>query len=523
MDEIKIQLNDSLIKIKKGATLASILSEVNAYHLDGTIIGIGQSGKGLVDKKPKFKISTNKGDVVFEVHFKGGKEIVFDGIVGSDAKLVNVSPRAISIGPFPFFTDCKYQEYEMSEGDVALDYAGHESDNACLIMCKGKHRAFYSLASPIPLGRVLSGKETLLHLTPEDHILGISRLPPSVHMRRASLSKVKDLDIKIQKEGTWIQTYASAKMGDTTPESGELFLREVKVGAIACKAETSSFLMSDGARGFRITERNSLDRKRGTISIRNAGKNSGQFYYYKRNRQGANSHTVIGEIIQGMELLELGKLGDTISLLTEPRVIDCVGMTQTEAYGHLSTLDLKQSRKGDAGDNAIVVKQIPSSALKMGQDRIIETVGLMKENLIPVQLFEDRAPSSVRFFRAVTGLTYGSIGALHISLNYSKLAGSIFVEGDIRNADEPDLDPENVPTGLVSSGFIGITNSVVTRMGTIGIRLDESGEFGPTCENLESTNIMGKVLGNSQEQLKKCNKDQIVYIEEVSRFPNNSP
>lgn len=515
MAAIRILVNGSPTVIEKGATIASVLSQVNAYHVKGSIVAIGHGQRRNPVEMPRYRLSTNKGDVIFETSVENIGRHSFEGLMGSKSKLINVSAKSVSIGPFVSCMSGRYQEYELLDGDIAMDNAGRGSGNSCLVISKGRHRAYYSLVPPVPVGRVLSGKKTVLALTPDDTVLGICRLPPSVQACMMAVRKATDLEVKITKEGTSVFTFAEATVNYSVPRCSELFLRASEGGIIRCELDTSTCLMADGLKGIRITGRNAVERKRGSISIRNDGKNSGKFYFYKRNRQGSVAHTVIGKITKGIELLDVAKAGDCASLLTNPRLIDCVGLTQNEAQDCLSSIQAGQTRRGDLADDAIVVEQRPAPTLWAKGLGSIETVGLPKERIVQIRLHEGSAPSSVRFFRAVTGLTYGMIGTLRIGLRYASMTGSVFLEGDVENAEVPNLDPENVPHGRVKPGDLGITNSIVSRVGTIGVRIDESEEYGPTCENLESTNIIGKVLGSSLNELRRGDKGQTVYISET--------
>ena len=59
----------------------------------------------------------------------------------------------------------------------------------------------------------------------------------------------------------------------------------------------------------------------GTVTLRNRGKGVGRIYIYREDRVSTPSHTVIGHIKSGIQLVDIANVGDTITVKTVPERI----------------------------------------------------------------------------------------------------------------------------------------------------------------------------------------------------------
>jgi len=77
------------------------------------------------------------------------------------------------------------------------------------------------------------------------------------------------------------------------------------------------------------------------------------------------------------------------------------------------------------------------------------------------------------------------------------------------------LIPENPPVEVSRVGEIGVTNMSRQHKGLIGIRLKEDKSYGPTGEEFDGTNIIGKI---DIDKLKiDFNKEKAVYLKEIKK------
>ena len=70
------------------------------------------------------------------------------------------------------------------------------------------------------------------------------------------------------------------------------------------------------------------------------------------------------------------------------------------------------------------------------------------------------------------------------------------------------------PFKKVKRGDIGLTNQVRPHRGLIGIRLEDSKEYGPTGEEPYGTNIIGKFVDDLDRLMDGLEEEDVVYITE---------
>jgi UPF0288 family protein (methanogenesis marker protein 3) len=73
--------------------------------------------------------------------------------------------------------------------------------------------------------------------------------------------------------------------------------------------------------------------------------------------------------------------------------------------------------------------------------------------------------------------------------------------------------PEHSPLGEVEAYSLGMTNDSRRGAGTIGVRAAPHGEFGPTAEPFEGTNLFGILVDTGK--LAGLKEKDMVYVKEV--------
>ncbi|MDD1673217.1 MAG: methanogenesis marker 3 protein, partial [Methanomicrobiales archaeon] len=112
-------------------------------------------------------------------------------------------------------------------------------------------------------------------------------------------------------------------------------------------------------------------------------------------------------------------------------------------------------------------------------------------------------------FRDMTGLRFRSIGKLHVFFTFEDV---VLLKTPMTG--QVKILPENTPPSEVPAFQIGVTNEIRKGTGTVGVRLSDNSEFGPTGEVFEATNIIGTIL--EPEKLKKLKENEILYVKEAS-------
>ncbi len=122
----------------------------------------------------------------------------------------------------------------------------------------------------------------------------------------------------------------------------------------------------------------------------------------------------------------------------------------------------------------------------------------------------DKDPVSLHYFKKVTGLSHKPVGILKVQFTFEGLPMLTFYGDEVRGKN---LYPQD-PFKKVKRGDIGVTNQARPHHGLIGIRLQDSKEFGPTGEEPYGTNLVGKFDDDLDRLLKDLKEEDIVYITE---------
>jgi UPF0288 family protein (methanogenesis marker protein 3) len=80
-------------------------------------------------------------------------------------------------------------------------------------------------------------------------------------------------------------------------------------------------------------------------------------------------------------------------------------------------------------------------------------------------------------------------------------------------ARSQNLYPQD-PFKKCKKGEIGVTNQSRPHHGLIGIRLQDSKQYGPTGEEAYGTNLVGTFLGDLA-QMELLDDDEIIYVTEA--------
>ena len=133
------------------------------------------------------------------------------------------------------------------------------------------------------------------------------------------------------------------------------------------------------------------------------------------------------------------------------------------------------------------------------KEKKVKLFSIPASRLVAIELYYDQAPKTLDYFRHVTGLKERPVGPLPVYFVYEN---TLLFKPKIDAVSYKELLPENMPTGYVPAGSIGVSNQVSKKIGLVGVRLVEDKRYGPSGEKFEATNIIGRVL--EPEKLKEC-------------------
>lgn len=419
------------------------------------------------------------------------------------------SSEEVAIGPIKTELKPTKEEFEYKEGEVILSLSGFSPETTHVIFCREDHSSVYAVP-PYNRGvfaRVIGGRRTLHLLENEDKIISIEPI-----IERESIVKsatTTDVNTKLE-EGNRVFTYVEVHPVPESPKSVEHFLIMTENNKMKVDYESNSFVGFYAFEGIGRGVELIKERKRGSVTLRNRGKGIGRIYIYREDRVSTPSHNLVGYVNKGMELIDIAKKGDYITVVSKPGRISTISMTQKEAEKFLDGYEIKQVRDGVKDDNAIIVKQEPRYTMEILKKGEVRTFGVEPEKIVELEVYDDKAPKSSWYFRRITGLIDNPIGKLKVHFSFPGM-NLIMFEGNTK--ESKGLVPENTPKDCVKAGEIGITNMSRKHVGLIGVRFEDNEEFGPTGEPFSGTNIVGKIT-KGFNNLEKLKDGDIIYVKE---------
>lgn len=508
---MRVKINEDELELPEGSTIEDAIKASKAPYMDGCVLGVIKGKEEIERHVNKYSLKTGKGSIIIEL-LPECPENLMETWKNHYKEFENLRIRwttsnEVALGPIKTDLIPTRDKNEYGRWDVVLSLSGFTSDATHIIFNKTKHEAVYGAPKENKgiFARVVGGKKTIMDLTDDDMV---SEVKPVIERESTIKSAaITNLNTPIS-EGNEIFTYALVKPTEKSPASVEHFFALSQDGKVRVDYESNSFVGFYGLQGLEREPEYVDQRRRGTVTLRNRGKGVGRVYVYREDRVSTPSHTIVGKVVHGMQLLDIAKYKDYILIKTDPERIMTLSMTQKKAEELLSDRGIKQIRDGLTSDDAIVVKQDPPFTMDIIGQKNVKTFGVPKDELFYIELDEENAPRSSWYFQKITGLLDLPVGELKIHFAFPGMNVLMF-EGNSKQAK--GLIPENTPKDIVKAGEIGITNMSKKHIGLVGVRFEDSDEFGPTGESFGGTNILGKFVGKV-ENLKKFKEGETVYV-----------
>jgi putative methanogenesis marker protein 3 len=505
---VEIHLDGIKREVTEGATLGDLLKDRDVR----CSVAVIRSVEGTAEQTPYIRLYTTKGEVVIET--TDPRFTLLETPEASTNLRVQWGDRyAVAFGPFSAQFQPSRSAASYGRGDVILGCGGYDPKRAFLIFSRMRHLADHGAsADGGVLGRVTSGRGVLDRWESGDSITQMERVVSWEDRTRSFTTRDSTL---LLEEGMQIITYVGGNAQGYTPEHVETDAAE-SVEHLLLALRDHHFMvnraMSTHIRDCRVSP---LDvppavkrpRREGTITIRTVGPSRGCIYLYRADVPSHPTHTVVGQITHGLELTKLAQEGETICVKILPETMDLVGKTVDK--GMILAMDRGIKAEVDTdGSNRIIVDQEPATTLEILKAKTIRLITAPSEKVVTIRLDDAQAPATTAIFREMTGLRFLEIGKLPIFFRFEDVV--LFktpMTGQIK------ILPENSPTTEVPAYQIGVTNEARKGTGTIGVRLSDNSEFGPTGEIFEATNIIGTVL--EPEKLENLREKDILYIKEA--------
>lgn len=500
-----IKVNGEEMEVADASTIQDVIAETNAPYTPGSIICLIKGKKELEKNIGKYKIKTNKGSIIIQLDESEEAKPLVDIWKNQYEEFVDLdirwsTPTEVAIGPIVTDLEPTSEEYKYFEGDVVLSLSSFSNESTHLIMLKENTTNVYSVP-PYNKGifaRVIGGKKTLDNLTDDDKVTGIE--PILERSTTTDIASVSDLSTVLE-DGNELYTYISFEIDEASPICVEHLFSLIKDGRVKVSYDSESFVGFYELAGIDKPKENTTQRTRGTITVRNNGVGVGKLFIYRENRVLTPNHTTVGRIVNGMEIIDIAKENDFITVKSEQQRLMLLNKTQKAASELLSKVGVEHIIDGIIDEDAIIVEQNPKHTIDILKEGRVITKAVNKEDLCSIK-FVDNAPRSVKYFKFLSGLLENPIGKIKVHFAVPGMHMVIF-EGDKKLAK--GLVPENNPVDKVIRGQIGITNMASKSAGLIGIRFEDNSEYGPTAESFDATNIIGDITSDYDhiEQLKE--------------------
>ena len=508
-----IKINGEEMDVADASTIQDVIDETNAPYTPGSIVCLIKGKKELEKNINKYKIKTTQGSIIIQLdESEEAKPLVdvwkdqYEDFADLDIRWS--TPTEVAIGPIVTDLEPTSEEYKYFEGDVVLSLSSFSNESTHLIMLKENTTNVYSVP-PYNKGifaRVIGGKKTLNNLTDDDRVTEIE--PIIERSTTTDSASVSDLSTVLE-EGNELFTYISFEIDEESPVCVEHLFSIIKDGRIKVSYDSNSFIGFYELEGLDKPKEHTTKRSRGTMTVRNEGKGVGKLFIYRESRVLTPNHTTVGRIVNGMEIIDIAKENDFITVKSEQQRFMLLSKTQKEATEILSAAGIEHLIDGIIDDDAIIVEQNPRHTIDILKEGSVITKAVNKEDVCSLK-FVDNAPRSVRYFKLLSGLLENPVGKIKVHFAVPGMHIVIF-EGDKKAAK--GLIPENNPVDKVIRGQIGITNMASKSAGLIGIRFEDNNEFGPTAENFEATNIIGDITSD-YEYLESLKEGVEVYVTE---------
>jgi len=506
-DQMLIKINGEILEAKEGSSLGDILK--GRPYRKSSLVAMIRSGELISKPTNEFELSTSKGPMILRLNDSPFSE-VFRSVAQQipNRRVRWCTSKVIAIGAFStdIATDRDVHHYSRYECFFAL--GGFDNRTTYLMIARTDHDSAYGVKDGV-IGRITVGRHLLDDLEEGDEILAIK--PIVLEMSAKDAFVTKDMRTKLE-DGMSIESYIGVKLNEKSPVNCEHLLVLTEGGLLPVTDRTETYIACSSRMDVSLIPEDILVRDENSVTIRHEGVGMGRVYLYKVRREVSSSHSDVGVLTAGKELLRLVPGGCALTLVTDPLRIMSIGMTQSSAQKFLKSKGLSQARQGEKSDDAIVVEQEPELTLEALAAKEVDTFGISSRKVNELTLEDRRSPRTAHYLRKMTGLDHKPIGTMKVHFAYPDMPLVTF-EGNPKEA--ADLVPEGTFEKSSSRGEIAVTNMSRPSRGLIGLRLQNSEDFGPTGEERYGTNVVGCVVSSMDELVRDLHDGDVVYVREV--------
>ena len=507
---IRVHLDGELREVSEGTPLSALVLDQPA----ACAVAIIRPATQEQEKTESIEVTTTAGEITLEL--AGSTVDVLERPEAEKSLVLHWTDRyAAAFGPFPSDIRPARKPHLYERGDVILGCGGYDPKTSYLLFSKSRHLADHGAdETGGVVGRVVSGRAVLDRWATGDRV---TKTAPVISWADTSRSfTTTDMTITLD-EGMQIVTrvdvmaqgYTRDRITTEAAGSVEHLLLALQSGKFTVGRATSTHILDQRLVGTDVPAQFKRPRREGTVTVRTGGPSVGGVYIYRADVPSSPAHSVVGQVVHGIELVKLAKEGDLLSTRVVPPRIDLLGLPLPEAKKIAAARGITLTIDKDSSDR-IVVSQEPGTTLDVLAERAATVTTAPFAQVVDLELDDARAPESCGVFRRITGLAEHNAGMMP----------AFFVFDDVylfkpKIPTTVKIYPENCPTDEVPAATLAITNDSRKGSGLVGVRLSANKEFGPTSEPFEGTNIIGRVIDTAK--LKGIKERQTVYIREVKK------
>lgn len=512
-DQMIVKVNGEPLEAKEGSSLGDVLK--GRPYQKGCFVAVIRSADLVKKETSEFEISTPKGRMILHLNdtaFASVFRRALDQISGKSVRWR--TSKVLAVGAFPTDVKVSRGKHHYSRYDCFFTLGGFDNRTTYIMISRLDHDGEYGVEGGV-FGRITIGRHVLQILDEGDRILEIK--PVVLEMSAKDAFITNDMRMKVT-DGMSIESYVGVKLNKNSPVNCEHFLVVTEKGTLPVTDRTETYVACSSNMDVSLVPEVISVRDEDSVTVRHEGAGMGRIYLYKVRRQLAPTHSNIGTVTKGKELLRLIPESKDLTIIPEPTRIMSIGMTQSDGQRFLEAAGLVQARKGEVGDDAMVVEQEPELTVEALAMKEVETLGVSAERINDLTFDDEKAPKTAHYIRKMTGLDHKPIGTMKVHFTYPDMPLVTF-EGNAKEA--LDLVPEGTFGKESGKGEVAVTNMSRPNRGLIGLRLQASNEFGPTGEERYGTNVVGQIVSDVDQLMKDLKDGDVVYVREVK--PRKKP
>ncbi|TFG56854.1 MAG: methanogenesis marker 3 protein [Methanomassiliicoccus sp.] len=505
-DKMRTVVNGIEKELPDGTTVAQAIQ--GEPYVPGSSVALIRPMDAQRKLTNEYMVKTSRGQFIIQLNtssYADAWKDIYRDVIGKNLRWQ--TSRLHAFGSFPTQFQGTRGTSSFKRYDCFFALGGFDASTTYFIISRIDMNDDLGLKEAV-FGRVTKGRHVLDRLEEGDIIEGIE--PVVLRMTSKDAFATVDLTVPVE-DGMSIETYVGVKLDERSPLCCEHFLVVASEGSLPIDEKGFSYSACETNMDTNLGQEYSDVRQPNTVTVRHKGYQAGKIYFYNQVRQMNRSHNQVGNVTNGFNLVHLVPVEGNVLVKPDPMRIMTIGMSQVEAKVFLEARGLKQKRTGDVSDDAVIVEQEPEMTIFAIKQSEIETMGVPSEKIFSISMDAKESPWSVRYFRKITGLDHKSIGTLKVHFTFEDMPMITF-EGDPVMA--ADLYPERL-MGPSVRGDVAITNMSRPQKGLVGIRLEDSDEFGPTGEEAHGTNVLGRFVGDLDRMMKDIQEGDIIYVRKV--------